>query len=195
MELDDLKESWKKDKQGSNFNVNIMELIQRESDGPISVLKKTFKKKLKILAMVSCTLAIQNITLWNNDMLMWLFIGYCGIIGGYYYSRYNLLDDIRTLDMTVSGNIKKQVKTLEKGVAFHLAIMQIMPVVFAVALEILMQNDEEPFFFDWHKQSFYLRLMCYIGFFVIFYFVKQYAIGRNFDRHVKYLKELSGQLE
>jgi|GEM_PF-3935141 len=195
MELDDLKESWKKDKQGSDFNVNIMELIKRESDGPISILKKTFKKKFKILAIVSCALAVKNITLWNNDMLMWLFIGYCGIIGGYYYSRYSLLEDMHTLDMTVSGNIKKQVITLEKGVAFHLAIMQIMPVVFAVALEILMYNNKEPFFSDWHKQSFYLRIVCYIGFFVMFFFVKRYAIGRNFSSHVKYLKTLSGQLD
>jgi hypothetical protein len=194
MELDDLKESWKKDNEKSNLNLNIMELIQRKSGGPIEVLKKIFKKKFLVLTMVTCTLAMQNITLWNNDLMMWLFIAFCGLIGGYYYTRYNLLDDMQTLDMAVSNNIQKQVITLEKGVAFHLAVLQVMPVVLAVALEILMYHHREPFFEDWYNQPVYLRAGCYIGLFGIFFIIKQYTIDRNFTRHIRHLKDLATQL-
>lgn len=194
MELDDLKESWKKDNEKSNLNLNIMELIQRKSGGPIAVLKKIFKKKFLVLTMVTCTLAMQNITLWNNDLMMWLFIGFCGLIDGYYYTRYNLLDDMQVLDMAVSNNIQKQVAILEKGFVFHLAILQVMPVIFAIVLEILMYHHQEPFFADWYGQPVYLRVACYTGLVGVFFIVKQYTIDRNFSRHIKYLKELSTQL-
>jgi hypothetical protein len=43
MELDDLKNSWKKTELKTNKNVDIMELIQHKSYGPVAALKRDQK--------------------------------------------------------------------------------------------------------------------------------------------------------
>jgi hypothetical protein len=52
MELDDLKQTWKKKTNQKPYNKTIMEMIQHKSYGPIAALKRSYRKQILLMLLM-----------------------------------------------------------------------------------------------------------------------------------------------
>src|SRR3954452_13461070 len=109
MELDDLKDAWKlADKNQSLTNNNIMELIRHKSYGPISALKRRFRKQM-ILIPIMLVLLI-NVFSQRHDIftsiIFWFYTVFCFSLSLYFYFNYRLVKKMECMDCMIKSNLE-----------------------------------------------------------------------------------------
>ncbi len=198
MELDDFKQPWKDSTEKINpLNINIMELIQNKSYGPLAVLKHRFRKQLIILPFVMLMLMF---TLSKHhdifsDVLFWCYVVICIMMCSYFFFSYRLISNMQYMEGKIKSNLEKQVHMLENFSKWRLIIVRIVFVAFIVLLEILMHYQQEPSLAKWHAQPFGLRIVCYAALFLVFYFFSKAAFKYKYGKHIQYLKSLVQQMQ
>jgi len=197
MELDDLKKSWKESTENIPPANNIMELIHNKSNGPLAILKKRFRKRLILLPLMVAFVII-NLSRHHaifSDALFWCFIAFCIMMCGYFLFSYRLMHHFKYMETEVKANLERQVKTLEKIYRVRLIIIRAFSVLYIVLLEVLLYYNQEPSLVKWYAQPLFIRLSGYAAVLVILFFVSKYVLNHKYGRHIKYLKELVGQMQ
>ncbi|MEO5889827.1 MAG: hypothetical protein ABIQ31_06210 [Ferruginibacter sp.] len=198
MELDDLKEQWKRSTENIKpSNNNIMQLIQNKSTGPLEKLKQRFKKPMVLLPLVVSMLII-NLSRRHDifsDGLFWFYIGICLVVISYFFYSYRMVSKMQVMDEMVKANLEKQVQTLENSIKKRIVFIRVMAVLFIVLMEILMYYQQEPSFAKWYAQPLLLRLSCYIFLVVLFYFFTRSVKNKRYTKLITNLKELVSQMQ
>jgi hypothetical protein len=198
MELDDLKRPWQLSARNLEpLNKDIMQMIQKSSDGPVARLKRSFRKPLVLLPVVVLML-INNLAPRHaifSDTLFWLYIGVCLVLIGYFYYSYRMVSRMQEMDGMVKANFEKQLNSLEVGIRRKLLFIRVMSIVFIMAVEILMYLQQEPSFARWYAQPAWLRLLCYSLLLTLFFFFTREVSRRKYSRHIQHLKELLSQMQ
>ena len=94
MELDDLKQTWNHTPIKNNLNTNIMELIQRESHGPVSAMKKVFRKQILVMAILPLILIASNLNdvhIVFTSVMFWCYVAFCAGIIVFAYHNYRIV--------------------------------------------------------------------------------------------------------
>ncbi|MEJ7685106.1 MAG: hypothetical protein WKG06_46125 [Segetibacter sp.] len=197
MELDDLKQSWTEaSKNIKPLNINIMELIQNKSYGPLAQLKNRFRKGL-ILIPVVVSMLIINLSRKHDvfsDGLFWFYIIFCSLMMLYFFYNYRLINKMQYMDNFVKANFEKQVEILENGLKWRLVITRGLFLVFIVLLEVLMYYKQEPSLVKWFVQPLTIRISVYAVMIAAFYFITKFAFNYKYRKHVQYLKKLVQQM-
>src|SRR3954470_3330750 len=117
MELDDLKQQWKEaDKIQKLKTQNIMEMIQHKSYGPVSALKRSFRKQMLVMTVVPIALIATNmehIDKTLTSVLFWFYIAFC--IGVIIFAKLNyaVVKKMEGMDRLVKANLEQQIFILE----------------------------------------------------------------------------------
>jgi len=197
MELDDLKKPWKDSTDTIPLNNNILELIHHKSRGPLTILKKRFRRGL-LLVPVAVAFLITNLSRHHaifSDVLFWYFIAFCLMMCGYFFFSYRLIHHLQGMGGKVKANLEKQVAALEKVYKMRLIVVRILPVVFVILLEALLYYQQEPSLIKWYAQPLSTRLLSYAGALVTFFFISKYVLTYKYGKHINYLKELVRQMQ
>src|SRR5689334_11004403 len=116
MELDDLKESWKKIPEKKTTNTDIMELIQHKSYGPIAALKKVFRKQIIVMLLLPfllLTTNMEDISKPLTSVLFWAYVAFCISVVVYASYNYRLVTKMGGMDGVMKENLEKQVNILD----------------------------------------------------------------------------------
>ena len=96
MELDELKQSWKKQTIQTTKNTNIMEMIHHKSIGPVAALKKGFRKQMIIMLLMPGFIFITNSANAEGllrSILFWSYVGFCILAVVFFYFDYRIALD------------------------------------------------------------------------------------------------------
>ncbi|HEX8279131.1 MAG TPA: hypothetical protein VF540_10575 [Segetibacter sp.] len=198
MELDDLKESWKKAGRTENLrDGGIIELIQNKSVGPLADLRKSFRKQI-FLVVFLVTIIIINLGRKHqifNDVIFWCYIGCCIGLCVFFYVNYRLVSKMACMDCVIRSNLEKQVETLEKRLKWKLVAVRIALVFFIVLFEVLPYFAHEPMLDKWHKVPLLIRLLAYAAFLTLQYFLSRSFSRRRYGSHLSHLKQLLDEMK
>lgn len=198
MELDELKQTWKQvEATMKPANVNIIELMQNKSYGPVAELKRRFRKQLIIIPFL-VAIVINNLSRNHNifiDPIFWCYIAFCTFVCLSFYFNYKLLGKMQCMDCMIKSNLEAQVKTLETRLQWYVKGVRIMLVFMIVLLEVLMFLNLEPSFHKWQSQAIVIRLGSYLALVVLQYFVSKLLFKRKYGNHLEYVKKLVAELQ
>lgn len=196
MELDELKQGWKRSAEKINTHSrDIQSLITDNQSGPVSELRNRFRRGMIIVPLV-IAIALSRLShhhgLAFNVMFCFLLVFALSMVG-YFYYNYKLLGRFQTMDITVKEHLQKQATLLEKGVRFRLIFTRAMAVVFIILLELLMYRGKQ--LTGWNDKSLTTRLTVYTVVLAIFYLVTHLAVKHRYSKNINHLKELVNELE
>jgi hypothetical protein len=199
MELDELKESWKK--TGTNdkkSKLNIMELIQHPSYGPVATLKREYRKLIILLVVMPLCLLLtnaQDITKPLTSILFWFYTLFCfGMI--YYFTRnLKLLDKISRMDNPVKENIQQQVSILENRLRIQMKLKVYIFLIFILLVEVVPYIQDYRMLNTWHNLPILIRLGSYSALILLQHFLSRAVLQKKFGQHISYLKEMLKEME
>ena len=199
MELDELKNQWKKtDKIQKLKNQNIMELIQNKSNGPIAELKRSFKKQIigmTVLPIAFIAANLGHIDKTFNSPLFWFFILFCMSVMIFARLNYAFVEKMEGMDGKVKSNLERQIVILETRIRQKLIGIHTAFLLFIVLLEALPYFQNFPMLNKWHSLSPFIRFGAYGALFLYQYFVTRMGSRRGSEQHLANLKELVKQME
>lgn len=198
MELDDLKNIWKQSPEKNNLNTDIMELIQHKSYGPVSALKKVFRKQIALMAIIPLVLLTTNI---NNvegvltSILFWSYVAFCiGVIVFAYYN-YRIVSKMEGMDAMVKDNLEQQVSLLEKRMKWEILGLRCVLLFFILLVEIVPYIQHYRMLSYWHDLSPFIRFGAYSALFLLQFFMNRRISERKMGRHIAYLKRLVSEMQ
>jgi hypothetical protein len=198
MELDNLKELV--DTSASNYkpvNRDIMELISRNSQGPLTLLGK--KLKMGLLLFPLTVILFLAVFIGNSGALhssvMWILLIILLIEFINNMFNYGIVKKMQEPTGNTKHNLFLKLSRLEKSFNLHFALNLLLYIIMAVMLEISMSVNSESNFEGWYTLPLLLRVACYIGFLIIQFFLKKYSYKKLFGQHIVELKRLVQQLE
>src|SRR3954467_15102201 len=95
MELDDLKQAWKKTEIKKNSNTDIMKMLQHKSYGPVAALKKEFKKQIIVMALLPLFLILTvagDVQTAFTSILFWAYVIFCLGVITFAFLNYRIAD-------------------------------------------------------------------------------------------------------
>ncbi len=199
MELDELKSHWKQtDKIQKHTNQNIMELIQNKSHGPIAELKRSFKKQ--IIGMTVLTIAIiaanfEHIDKTFSSALFWFYLLFCISVITFARLNYALVEKMEGMDGKVKSNLEQQTVILETRIRQKLMGIHTAFLLFIILLEVLPYFQHFRMLDKWHSLSPFIRFGAYAALFLYQYFVTRMGSRRGSEQHLAKLKELVKQMQ
>lgn len=198
MELDELKQWWQQAPEQKQPTINIMDIIQHRSYGPLASLKRTYRKQMIVMAAFPFILLaanMKNIEGVLSSVLFWSYVAFC--IGVILFAAYNyrIVKNMQTMDATVKTNLEQQVSFLEKRVQLELWGLRGVVLFFIVLLEVIPYFQHYRMLDKWHALPALTRIGVYAGFLVFQYFVSQRIKEKRVGRHIAYLKELMQQMQ
>jgi hypothetical protein len=199
MELDELKNQWKQTDKIQKFkNQNIMELIQNKSFGPLAELKRSFKKQ--IIGMTVLTIAIiaanlEHIDKTFSSAIFWFFILFCISVIIFARLNYAIVEKIEGMDLNVKSNLEQQIVILETRIRQKLIGIHTAFFLFIILLEVLPYFQNFRMLNKWHSLSPFIRFGGYAVLFLYQYFVTRMGSRRGSEQHLANLKELVKQMQ
>jgi hypothetical protein len=199
MELDDFKHAWKEaDKNQKPLNQNIMDILQNKSYGPISMLKREFRKHMRFLIVLPIIILATNmadVSAVLNSVMFWSYVMVC--IGGYifFYYNYKLVRNIEAMDGMVKSNLEQTASTLETRLKWHYLGARLVLLFFIVLTEVLPYFQHARMLDKWHSLPVIARFSTYAALLVLQYFLSRFYLQKKFGQHVAYLKQLVKEMQ
>ncbi len=199
MELDELKQQWKKaDSLPTNHNQNIMEMISHNSNGPVAALKQSYRRQAAVMAVLPIVLILTNLSVIEatlSSVLFWTYVAFC--IAAAVFARYNYRI-VATLDETegmVKPHLEKTIHVLETSMRQNVTGVKIALLCFIVLTEVLPYIQHFRMLDAWHSLSPWIRFGAYALLVILQYFSVRRMSYFKFGRHIERLKELVRQME
>ena len=193
MELDDLKQAWKKENNKQTKTPDIMELIHQKSKGPIASLKNSFRKQMMVVtALMSVVIATQanNVDSISSNLLFWTFIGFClSMILAFYYN-YRYTGKMENMDEKVKTNLEHHVTMLEQRLKWQNIFARLVILLFILLLEVIPLYQHVRMLDKWHALSPFIRFGSYAAYLVLQYFISRAVTQKKFGKHLDHLKGL-----
>jgi hypothetical protein len=198
MELDDLKQTWKQADPKENINLNIMELIQNKSYGPVAELKKGFKKRIMLMLIVPFVLLLTNVSDINktvNSVMFWSYVAFC--VGNVVFSwlNYRIVARMEGMDRMLRTNLEEQVNILETRLKWNIIGVRIALLFFIALTEIVPYFQHYSMLDKWHSLNPLIRYGTYTLLLSLQYFMSRKIFERKFGRHLCYLKGLVKEMQ
>jgi hypothetical protein len=198
MELANLKQMM--DASTSDYkplNNNIAELIGRKSQGPFAQLDNRLKFALypfPLTALLFGIVFINNSSaLQSPSMWVLLIILLIEFISSLF--NYGIVKKIQEPAGNTKENLLLKLIRLEKSFSLHFILNACLYIVMFILLEIGMNNQWENNFEGWHSVTFFIRILCYTGFFIFQFFIKKYFYKKQFGQNIIELKNLVQQMQ
>ena len=198
MELDELKKMWNETPLHNKPTTNIMELIQHKSYGPLASLKRTYRKQIRVMAVIPLMLIAVNMNDIDKvltSILFWSYVVFC--IGIILFARYNyqIVQRMQTMDTMVKSNLEQQIGLLEKRANLEILGLRGVLLFFVLLLEIVPYFQHYRMLDKWHSLSPFIRFGAYGGLLLLQYVLNKQLKERKIGRHLTYLKELVDQMQ
>jgi hypothetical protein len=198
MELDDLKKNWKQNTPKKITNMDIMQLIQHKSYGPIAALKKAYKTQIVfmlLLPFILLTTSVDDISKPLTSVLFWAYVFFCMGVVVYASYNYRLVTKMEAMDGQVKQNLESQVVLLDARMKNMFTGLRIVLLVLILLTEITPYFQNYRMLTYWHSLHPLIRFGAY-GLLLLFqYFVGRIILKRKFGRHIEYLKSLVKEME
>ena len=198
MELDDLKQTWKETTIKKNKNTDIMDLMKHKSYGPISSLKKEFRKQITIMALLPLFLlftAVDDISNIYTNVLFWSYVAFCFGMIIFASANYRIVKKMGTMDGMIKSNLEQQIALLETRLKWKHIALRIVLLFFIVLVEVVPYFQHYRMLDKWHSLSPFIRFAAYATFLVLQYFLSKAVSERKFGGHINYLKSLLKEME
>lgn len=198
MELDDLKQAWKRQDKQSSQNQNIMELIHQKSKGPVASLKEAFKKQIRfMICLMILMIAIQMRNFDNTAtiILVGTYVLFCIGIALFFYQNYRLTSELEGMDGNVKTSLEQYVTVLQQRLKWHHIGKRVVMLIFILLLEVLPLFLHASMLDKWHLLPAVIRFNAYGAFFVFQYFVGGSLEKQKFGQYLTYLKQLITELK
>lgn len=198
MELDELKQLWQNEPVKNNTNTDIMQLIQRKDEGPLTELKSTYRKQMVLMATIPFVLIATNARDLDKvftSILFWSYVAFC--VATILFARYNyqIVKEMQLMDGLVKSNLEQQIALLEKRAKMEIVYLRAVLIFFAILVEVLPYFQHYVMLDLWHKLPFLVRISAYGGLFLLQYVLNKRLKERRVGRHLTHLKEVIGQMQ
>jgi hypothetical protein len=193
MELDDLKRSWNSQPIQLTKNINIMELIQHKSYGPVAALKRGFKRQMRIMILMPLFIFATNSMNAEGllkSILFWSYVGFCIVAVLFFYFNYRIASRMEAMEGAVKANLEKQTLLLEKRLRWKIIGLPIATLFFVLLFEIVPYIQHYSMLTKWHNLSPFIRFGTYALVLLLQYFANRRISERRFGAHLGRLKEL-----
>jgi len=198
MELDDLKKTWQQTPITKNKNLDIMEIIQQKSYGPLAALKRTFRKQMLFMLFIPFVLVAtnsQDIHGVLTSILFWSYVAFCiGVIAFAYYN-YRIVSNISNMNVVVKTNLEQQICLLEKRVDWEIIGLRGAMLFFIVLVEVVPYVQHYRMLEKWHSLPVLARFGAYAALLLLQYAVTKKIKQRRVGRHLDYLKTLVQEMQ
>jgi hypothetical protein len=198
MELDDLKKSWNEQRIQTNKNINIMELIQHKSYGPVAALKRGFKKQMRIMILMPLFIFITNSMNAEGllkSILFWSYVVFCLLAVVFFYFNYRIAARMETMEGDVKANLERQTLLLEKRLRWKLIALPIATLFFVLLIEVLPYVQHYRMLNKWHNLSPFIRFGAYALMLLFQYVVSRRVSEIRSGVHLRRLKELVKEMQ
>jgi len=198
MELDDLKQTWKQTPIHKPVNTDIMELIHHKSYGPVTELKRSFIKQIRLMIILPILIFATNLDDVNKvltSVMFWSYIAFCIGLIVFSWFNYRIVKKMEGMDAMVKPNLEQQVTILEKRLTWHINGVRIAFIFFMVLTEILPYFQHYRMLDKWHSLSPLIRFSTYAGLLLLQYFTIRPVLYRKFGQHLNYLKGLVREMQ
>jgi hypothetical protein len=198
MELDELKKMWNQTPIQNKPIINIMELIQHKSYGPLASLKRTYRKQIRVMAVLPLLLMLINLNDIDKvltSILFWSYVVFCIAIVLFARYNYRIVKSMQTMDTVVKVNLEQQIALLEKRANMEIWGLRAVLLFFVLLLEIVPYLQHYRMLDKWHSLSPFIRFAAYNGLLLLQYVLNKRLKERKVGRHLRYLKELVGQMQ
>src|SRR6476619_1904339 len=131
MELDDLKETWKKTNI-KKTNTDIMEIIQHKSYGPVSALKREFIKQIRLMAILPIVLILtnsSNVDAVFTSIMFWSYVAMCIVVILFSYYNYRTVSKMG-MDGMIKENLQQQISIVEGRLNWNQKFVRVALVFF-----------------------------------------------------------------
>ncbi|MEJ0106484.1 MAG: hypothetical protein WDO19_29815 [Bacteroidota bacterium] len=220
MELDALKEIWKdagEKKEQLPGNTEILDMLNKSSKSPVAKMMRNVLAEAIFMVVLFGAVAIFYFIAFKGrfSSIAWVYIITAALFVFYYCRKWKLLNEMQCAACQVKGNLKRQVRTLEKYIRFYLlAGTAVVPLVFIflgilfyykfpdgslglilprlqdTATSVPLQNAGISMLkttFIWITCLFLLTIFVYRG--------SRWFINRLYGQHILKLKQLIDQME
>ena len=200
MELDQLKDIWKKESSQVKEDEQLKTLMSRRSNNPIARMKRNLLLELiAIIVLYGFTIAYYAYAFEGKmNEVSWFMIGIALCFFVYYFRKNKLLNQMECLSCQVKSNLQKQVNTLEKYVKFYLvagtALVPLTIFFFSWLIYVKSPGIAPSVFFPsavypWWQTA--IAWTAFVGIFtVLIYFLNRWYIKKLYGNHIQKLKEL-----
>jgi hypothetical protein len=198
MELDEIKQTWKNIKSDKSKSLNIVEMLQHKSYGPIAGLKREYRKQMMIMALVPFCLILTNagaLEMVFTSVMFWSYVAFCVAVVALSYYNYRTAGKMERMDGLVRENLDKQIGILEMRMKWSVTGGRIVLVYFIVLTEVLPYFQHFRMLELWHSVSPIYRLSAYAAILLTQHLVGQRVCQQRFGAHLRYLKELAKDME
>jgi hypothetical protein len=198
MELDDLKENWKQTQIKKITNEKIMDLIQHKSYGPVAALKRTFKKEIRLMILLPLILILPNVDDINHvltSVMFWSYVAFCIAVITLAYSNYQTVRKMEGMDGMVKSNLQQQIEILETRLRWNIIGVRIAFLFFILLTEVVPYFQHYRMLDKWHSLSPFIRFGTYAALLVLQYFTSRAVTERKYGSHLRYLKDLTKEME
>lgn len=201
MELDILKNSWKKISMDVDKNeFDIISATRKQMKSPLEELKKRSKKQMRILPVLFIFLVIMvsTVSKANNNFLIYMALIILPLLMIYYYFNLRLIGQLEVFNGSVKNDIEIKIRKLINSNVAYLSITRILFLVLIILSEVLLRYNR----FDLiegtvllSKISFLLRLCIYAGILGIHYLISKYTFNLYFGKYLKQLRSLLSDMQ
>lgn len=198
MELDELKQAWQHAPLKNKLNTDIMELIQHKTYGPVSALKKVFRKQIVVMLLIPFLLFSTNLNDVHGvltSILFWAYVAFCAGIVAFAYRNYRIASRMEVMDGNVKENLEKQISLLEKRAGMELRGLVVVLFVFIALVEIVPYFQHYRMLDKWHSLPVLVRLGAYAALLALQHFLNKAIRQRKVGRHLDYLKALLTRMQ
>jgi len=197
MELDNLKDIWKKieDRPLQEVKISRSVLHHQRSQSVVAVMKRNlFYELIVVLLLYTIGISYYLFNQYEEIALLLGGLGICFLF--YYYHKNQLLRKMLCVTCEVKTNLHLQLKALTKYMRFYaLATSILIPLVFIAAFFILidLQGYNSPFKNEvrFYLIFFFLGVALTIGSF----FANRIYVRRLYGSHIAKLTELVSEME
>lgn len=198
MELDDLKDTWKRNLDVKSTNTNIVELIQNKKYGPVAALKKAFKKQIRLMIIVPFILlatSADDAGKVFTSLMFWSYIVFCLGVIVFSFFNYRIVSKMEGMDGMVKSNLELQINVLQKRLQWNIVGLRIALLFFIIMTEVVPYFQHYRMLDKWHSLNPLVRLSAYAALLVLQYFLSRRISQRRFGNHLMYLKDLVKQMQ
>ena len=198
MELDVLKQSWNQTPIHKPVNTDIMELIQHKSYGPVTALKNSFSKQIKLMIVLPIFIFLTNLDDVHkvlSNIMFWSYIAFCLGLIIFSWFNYRIVQKMEVMDGIVKSSLEQQISILETRLKWHIIGVRLVFIFFMVLTEVLPYFQHYRMLDKWHSLSPFIRFSTYAGLLLLQYFSIRPILYRKFGQHLNYLKSLVREMQ
>jgi len=209
MELDNLKELWQSasvKEQPGKSGEELLQLLSRESQHPISRMKQNLRMEMAFMT-IGYMIIIPFYFFFkkgNWNEIAWMYIFLFIVFGVYYFRKNKLLNDMACTSCQIKSNLELQIRTLEKYLHFYLYYGTALVALFYGYCGYLMYHKmtfstPRNIFFNSPGYPWWQSLIAWFVMVVavtwLTFVLQRHFLNKLYGKHVRRLKNLLNQME